>query len=172
MFVPTWLLLAIGLSWLAAIAWAVQVARRRNPLPFPDPGSRIFSAASADAKGAVVELLARHGLRERFRADGPGVLRSILWDGTIINCSSPEIVARLGGAHACIGLVARDPVAAAEAAAGFLRARGFAASVVRDVEPGLPIAFVVSDALTGSVINFRPHLLRMPRPRPPGERGR
>jgi hypothetical protein len=38
--------------------------------------------------------------------------------------------------------------------------------VVRDVEPGLPIAFVLTDALAGSVLNFRPHISRMPRPEP------
>ncbi len=164
MFIPKWLLLAGLALVLALVAWAVLAVSGRNPLPFPDPGSRIFTAASPEAKDALVELLARNGLRERMRADSGGVLRSILYDGTIINHSPPEITAKLGGVTSAIGLVSDDPVASAESAAAFLRERGFEATVVREIEPGLPIVFVLTDALPGSAINFRPHILRMPRP--------
>lgn len=164
MFIPKWLLLTGLALVLALVAWAVLAVSGRNPLPFPDPGSRIFTAASPEAKDALVELLAQHGLRERLRADSGGVLRSILYDGTIINHSPPEITAKLGGVTSAIGLVSEDPAAAAEAAATFLRERGFKATVVPEIEPGLPIVFVQTDALPGSAINFRPHILRMPRP--------
>ena len=164
MFIPVWLLVVVGVAWAATFGWAVLVARGRDPLPFPDPGSRIFSAATPEAKAAVVALMARHGVPERFRADSSGVLRSILWDGTIINCSPPEMTARIDGATSCIGLVAADPEAAAKDAAAFLQSRGFTARVVADFEPGLPIAFVLSDAMHGTVINFRKHLVHMPRP--------
>jgi hypothetical protein len=66
---------------------------------------------------------------------------------------------------ASIGLVADDPVASANAAAEFLRSRGFTAEVVLDVEPELPIAFVTTDAMKSTVINFRKHMIHMPRPR-------
>lgn len=169
MFVPKWLLL-VGLTLvLALVTWAMLVASGRNPLPFPDPGSRIFAAASPEAKDALVELLAQHGLHERLRADSGGVLRSILFDGTIINHSAPEITAKLGGATSAIGLVADDPAAAAETAAAFLRERGFEATVVHEIEPGLPIVFVLTNAMPGAAINFRPHVLRMPRPQPAPE---
>jgi len=75
----------------------------------------------------------------------------------------PEVVAKLDGAASSIGLVARDP-AAAENAATFLRDKGFKARVVTDAEPELPIAFVVTDAFAGTVLNFRKHATRMPRP--------
>ncbi len=166
MFIPKWVLLPGLALGLALVAWALLIVAGRNPLPFPDPGSRIFSAASPEAKDAIVGLLAQHGVRERFRADSGGVLRSILADGTIINHSPPEITAKVGGATSAIGLVSDDPAAAAEAAAIFLRSRGFAAEVVEEIEPGLPISFVLTDALPGTAINFRPHLLRMPRPQP------
>ena len=52
----------------------------------------------------------------------------------------------------------------AGSAAAFLRDRGFEATVVEEIEPGLPIVFVVTDAMPGTVLNFRPHLTRMPRP--------
>ena len=166
MFIPKWLLLPGLLLVLALVTWALLAVSGRNPLPFPDPGSRIFAAASPEAKDALVELLARHGVRERLRADSGGVLRSILFDGTIINHSAPEITAKLGGVTSAIGLVAEDPAASAESAAAFLRERGFKATVVQEIEPGLPIVFVLTDAMPGSAINFRPHVLRMPRPQP------
>lgn len=166
MFIPVWLLIALALLALTVFGWTVQLAIGRNPFPFPDPGSRIFTAASPEAKQAVVDLLDRHGLKERFRADSATVLRSIFWDGTIINTPSPDVLAKLDGASSCIGLVATDPEASARAAAAFLVARGFSARVVLDVEPELPIAFVVTDAFRGTVLNFRKHIIRMPRPQP------
>jgi hypothetical protein len=165
-FVPRWLVAVVSVSFLTLATWSFLLAAGRNPLPFPDPGSRIFSAASPEAKDAVVALLASHGLRERFRFDTGGVLRSILWDGTIINYSSPDVLDKLARASSSIGLVASDPVASATRAAEFLRGRGFDADVVSDAEPELPIAFVVTNAMPGTVINFRKHVIHLPRPQP------
>jgi hypothetical protein len=166
MFIPIWALALAAVIALGWVWWSLRAVAGRNPLPFPDGGSRIFAAASAEGKEAVVALLARHGVEERFRMDTPGVLRSILWDGTIINVSTPEVIVRLDGASAAIGLVSADPERSAEEAAAFLRERGFNARVVAGVEPGVPVAFVLTDALAGSAINFRRHVLRMPKPKP------
>jgi len=57
MFIPVWLLVAFALAVLGLAAWTVLLASGRNPLPFPDPGSRIFSAPTPEAKEAVVALL-------------------------------------------------------------------------------------------------------------------
>ena len=165
MYLPIWLLILLALPFVAVLVWAIAVARGRNPLPFPDPGSRIFSAATPEAKAAIVELLAKHGIAERFQFDSSGIQRSILWDGTIINVQPSDSRERLGNPAAGISLVARDPDAAAADAVAFLKARGFEAEVVLDVEPGLPIAFVRTDAFAGSVLNFRKHIIHMPRPR-------
>jgi hypothetical protein len=165
MFIPLWLLLIGFVLVLAVIAWLALIALRRNPLPFPDPGSRIFSAASAYGKDAIVELLTMHGLKERFRADTDGVGRSIMWDGTIINLPSDAVLKKVNSAGASIGLVANDPVVSANAAADFLRSRGFQAEVVLDVEPELPIAFVTTNAMKSTVINFRKHMIHLPRPK-------
>lgn len=164
MFVPLWLGLPALVLVLLLIAWLTLLIRGRNPLPFPDVGSRIFTAASPAAKATIVDLLAQHGVRERFQADSANVLRSIMWDGTIINYPNPAVVQRLGSATASIGLVADDPAAAAHAAAAFLQTRGFSAEVVLDVEPELPIAFVVSNVFAGTVLNFRKHMIHLPRP--------
>lgn len=165
MFIPMWVVLLVGLLMAGLILWAVLLASGRNPLPFPDPGSRIFTASSAEAKDTVVTLLSMHGIRERFQANTEGVLRSIMWDGTIINLPSPEVAQKLNFPAASIGLVADDPIASANEAVNFLRSKGFKAEVVLDVEPEFPIAFVVTDAMIGTVLNFRRHLIHLPRPK-------
>lgn len=165
MFIPLWLLIVLAVAIITILAWSIAVALRRNPLPFPDPGSRIFSASSPEAKETIVDLLKQHGLRERFRVDTSGIVRSIMWDGTIINARPPNVAKKLGQAAASIGLVAADPQRSARAAADFLRERGYRAEVVEDAEPDLPICFVVTDAFVGTVLNFRKHMIHLPRPR-------
>ena len=166
MFVPLWLAIPLLAVFLLALLWLTLLVSGRNPLPFPDVGSRIFTAASPDAKATVVALLSRYGVRERFQFNTSGVLRSIMWDGTIINCPDPAVIRRLGSPCASIGLVAADPTASAADAAAFLQARGFTAEVVLDAEPELPIAFVVTNVFTGTVLNFRKHVIHLPRPTP------
>jgi hypothetical protein len=166
MFLPIWIIVLACLLFAVLTAWTYLLATGSNPLPFPDRGSRIFTTPSPEAKDAVVALLARYGIKERFQANSSGIFRSIMWDGTIINQSPPDVLQKLGNASASIGLVADDPVASANDAAEFLRARGFQAKVVLDAEPELPIAFVVTNATSGTVLNFRKHLIHMPRPQP------
>ena len=163
MFVPKWLIVLACVVIAVIATWTYLLASGRNPLPFPDRGSRIFSTPSPEAKDAIVALLARHGINERFEANSTGILRSIMWDGTIINYAPPEVLQKLGHASASIGLVADDPEASANDAARFLRSRGFEANVVLDAEPAIPIAFVVTDATSGTVLNFRKHMIDMPR---------
>jgi hypothetical protein len=166
MLFPQWFVAATAILLLGMGAWLIALLRGRNPLPFPDGGSRIFTTPSPAAKQAVVDLLAQHGVRERFHFDTDGVLRSIMWDGTIINTSDVAVLDKLGHPGASIGLVAADPLSAARDAAQFLQARGFQARIVEDAEPGLPIVFVVTDAFSGTVLNFRKHVTQLPRPTP------
>jgi hypothetical protein len=165
MRVPIWAAALVGLSLVVMGTWLALLLADRNPLPFPDRGSRIFAAASPEAKQAMVELLAQHGIDERFQIDSSGIRRSIMWDGTIINYSPPEVSQKLGMPGASIGLVAENPEASAREAAQFLQSRGYQARVVLDAEPELPIAFVVTDAMVGTVLNFRKHVTQMPPPR-------
>ena len=90
--------------------------------------------------------------------------RSILWDGTIIDTSDAAVLQKLSEPAASTRLVAADPVATAKAAATFLRERGLFADVGLAAEPELPIAFVVTDAFTGTVCDFRKHVRHLPRP--------
>jgi hypothetical protein len=166
MYVPVWLAIVLLVVLGLMTAWLGLILAGRNPLPFPDVGSRIFTAATPEAKAAIIELLARHGVRERFQVNTKGVLRSIMWDGTIINCPDPDVTRRLGSPKASIGLVSSDPATSAAQAAAFLKQRGLSAEVVLDAEPDLPIAFVTTNAFTGTVLNFRKHVIHMPRPQP------
>ncbi|MBX2980903.1 MAG: hypothetical protein KF905_16570 [Flavobacteriales bacterium] len=164
MHLPKWLVALFVILFIAQFALLMRIMQGRNPLPFPDHGSRIYSAATPEAKAAVVELLEQYGVHERFQANSGGVLRSIFYDGTIINQSSEEVLAKVGHMYSCIGLVADDPLSSAKSTAAFLQQRGFSAEVVEEIEPGLPIAFVLTDALPGTAINFRPHVTKMPKP--------
>ncbi|MGY6661076.1 MAG: hypothetical protein ACXIVO_02035 [Glycocaulis sp.] len=164
MYVPKWLIGVVAVIFIGFAVWTSLLLTGRNPLPFPDFGSRIYSASSPEAKEVVVEILRRHGIYERFQVNTDGVLRSIMMDGTIINHPTPEVFERVGSAAACIGLVSNDPETSAAEAAALLRDAGFSGEVLLDAEPGLPIAFVLTDALNGSCLNFRPHITRMPSP--------
>ncbi len=166
MFVPVWLIALAVVLLIGVVVWCYLLAIDRNPLPFPDRGSRIFSATSPEAKDAFVALLGQFGLRERFQFNSSGILRSIMWDGTIINLAPADVRQKLDSATASIGLVTDQPEASANAAADFLRSRGFEARVVLDAEPELPIAFVVTNAMSGTVLNFRRHVIHLPRPQP------
>jgi hypothetical protein len=166
MFIPLWVLAVLGSVVALFATWALFAVNGRNLLPFPDPGSRIFAARSPAAQDALVALLAKHGLRQRFWGVTPGVRRAILWDWTIISAPEPWVVEKVGGAAGSLGLVVDDPEKRANEAAEFLRARGFQATVVRDAEPEIPIVFVVTDALLGTALNFRKHALKFPQPQP------
>ena len=138
MHVPKWAI-ALNFVFVALITgWAVALTLDRNPFPWPDPGSRIFAASSPEAKAAVVELLAQHGVKERFKVNTSGILRSIMWDGTIVNHSPPAFTQKVGNASSAIGLVSGDP--------------------------NMLAYFVTTDAMLGTAINFRPPVSQMPSP--------
>jgi hypothetical protein len=60
-----------------------------------------------------------------------------------------------------LGFVVGDPDRAARESAQLLQEAGFHAEVIRDAEPGLPIAFVTTDALISGALMFRKHVLKM-----------
>ena len=67
----------------------------------------------------------------------------------------------LGPHGAALGFVVDDPDATARRVAQQLKVRGFQATSIHGAEPGLPIAFVRTNVLSGSVLVFRKHMLRM-----------
>lgn len=146
-------------------AWTASLVRDRNPLPFPDRDYPVFSAKSTPALIALEELMQLHGHVPRFRADSEDVERTIFSNGTIINHPHQAMLERIGQPSAALGFVVADPEQAAREAVDLFRRNGFTAELVTDAEPGLPIAFVTTDALSGSALVFRKHVLKMgPKP--------
>ncbi len=159
--VPTVLVVMLPIVTLLAVLWAIAVANDRNPLPFPDRDYHVFSASSEAGLIALEEVMQLQGQRPRFRADSKGVQRTIFASGTIINHSQPEMLATLGDPSGALGFVVDDPDSSAREVAALLRSRGFEAEPIYNAEPGLPIAFVKTDALKGTALVFRKHLLQM-----------
>jgi hypothetical protein len=159
--VPKMVVVVLAVLGLGLVAWAVSIANARHPLPFPDPHYHVFSASSAKALVALEKVMLGYGVRPRFRIDSENVDRTVFANGTIVNYPHPEMATRLKNPSGALGFVVRDPVEAAEQTAKDLRHAGFEAEVVLDAEPGLPIAFVTTNALHGSAIVFRKHVLKM-----------
>lgn len=159
--VPVFLAILVPLVTLLLGLWALALAYDRNPLPFPDHDYQVFSASSAEALMAMEDVMTSLGQRPRFRADSPNVQRTIFASGTIINQPDPRMFELLGPHGAALGFVVEDPDATARQVAKQLQRHGFQAATVHGAEPGLPIAFVRTDALSGSVLVFRKHMLHM-----------
>lgn len=163
---PKMLLWILGASVLALVAWAAALASNRNPLPFPDHPYHVFSVPSEKALEALERVMMSFGIRPRFRIDSENVNRTVFSNGTIINNPQPGMAARLNSPAGALGFVVPDPDEAAQHIAKELRRSGFEAEVVLDAEPGLPITFVTTNALLGTAIVFRKHILKMG-PKPP-----
>ena len=159
--VPLFVAILVPLATLLLGLWTTAIALDRNPLPFPDRDYQVFSASSAEALVAMEDVMHALGQRPRFRADSPNVQRTIFASGTIINQPDPRMLESLGPHGAALGFGVDDPDATARDIAARLRQRGFEATSVHGAEPGLPIAFVRTDALVDSVLVFRRHMLRM-----------
>ena len=159
--VPVSLAILVPLLTVLLGLYTLALAHDRNPLPFPDRDYQVFSASSAKALVAMEDVMQSLGQRPRFRADSPNVQRTIFASGTIINQPDPRMFDVLGAHGAALGFVVDDPDATARQVAKQLQGHGFQAASIHGAEPGLPIAFVRTDALADSVLVFRKHMLRM-----------
>ena len=164
--VPNVLILVCGGVVLLLITFLVALIIDRNPLPFPDRDYHVFSASSRPALAALERLMHTFGHHPRFRIDSDQVDRTVFSNGTIINHPHPQISATLGTPGGALGFVVGDPDRAARESAQHLQAAGFQAEVILDAEPGLPIAFVKTNALISGALVFRKHVLKMGQ-RPP-----
>jgi hypothetical protein len=159
--VPNIVILISGLGFLLLTTFLVALIKDRNPLPFPDRDYHVFSASSRSALAALERLMQKFGHKPRFRIDSEQVDRTVFSNGTIINHPHPQISAALGSPGGALGFVVSDPNGAARESAQLLEAAGFHAEVILDAEPGLPIAFVKTNALIGCALVFRRHVLKM-----------
>lgn len=159
--VPNIILLIAGLGFVLLGTYLVALIIDRNPLPFPDRDYHVFSASSRPALVALEQLMQKFGHKPRFRIDSDQVDRTVFSNGTIINHPRRDISAILGNPGGALGFVVGDPDASAHESAQLLEAAGFHAEVILDAEPGLPIAFVKTDALISGALVFRRHVLKM-----------
>ena len=164
--VPNGLLLVSGVAVFLLITFLVALIRDRNPLPFPDRDYHGFSASSTPALAALERLMQKFGHSARCRIDSDQVDRTVFSNGTIINHPHPQISATLGYPGGALGFVVGDPDRAARESAQLLQDDGFQADVILGAEPGLPIAFVRTNALISGALVFRKHVLKMGQ-RPP-----
>jgi hypothetical protein len=159
--VPNLLLVTVGIAMLLLIAFLVALITERNPLPFPDRDYHVFSASSITALIALERLMQTFGHKPRFRIDSAEVDRTVFSNGTIINSPHPQMSATLGNPGGALGFVVDDPDRAARESARLLQNAGFEAEVILNAEPGLPIAFVKTNAMISSALVFRKHVLKM-----------
>ncbi len=159
--VPNALILIGGVVVLLLLAFLVALITDRNPLPFPDRDYHVFSASSRPALAALERLMQTFGHTPRFRIDSDEVDRTVFSNGTIINHPLPKISATLGNPAGALGFVVDDPDRAARESARLLQDAGFQADVILDAEPGLPIAFVRTNALINGALVYRKHVLKM-----------
>lgn len=159
--VPNVAIVLVGLGVLLLVGYLVALISDRNPLPFPDRDYHVFSAVSLPALVALERLMISFGHRPRFRIDSDTVERTVFSNGTIINRPHPHMLTDLGSPAAALGFVVADHERAARSAAQLLTSAGFQAEVLLDAEPGLPIAFVKTDALMSGALVFRKHVLKM-----------
>ena len=159
--VPNVLILVSGIAVLLLITFQVALIIDRNPLPFPDRDYHVFSVSTRPALAALERLMQKFGHNPRFRIDSDQVDRTVFSNGTIINHPHPQISATLGNPGCALGFVVGDPNRAARESAQLLQEAGFHAEVILDAEPGLPIAFVKTNALISGALVFRKHVLKM-----------
>lgn len=159
-------LLLITLLW----AFVVTLMLLKNPLPFPDKGHRIFGVPDEDAREVVVKLLSEVShLRERFTFDSGEVHQTLMWDGfTSIHYLDPEIqrTRKINGNG--LSIPVDDPVSSAQKAIEFLRAAGYKASLIENINFDLPpnhLVPVESDAFNGWALVFRRPMFKMPFPK-------
>jgi hypothetical protein len=159
--VPNVLILIVGVAVSLLITFTVALINDRNPLPFPDRDYHVFSVSSGPALVAFEGLMQKFGHTPRFRIDSDQVDRTVFSNGTIINHPHSQILTTLGNPGGALGFVVDDPNRAARESAQLLQAAGFQAEVILDAEPGLPIAFVKTNALISGALVFRKHALKM-----------
>ncbi len=139
------LMQTIFFIWAAlATIWATitTILIFRNPLPFPDRGHRIFGVADERARAAVVKVIENlSGKRAQFTFDSGNIHQTVLADGyTTIHYidNNPTDVPPSG-----ISIPVKDPLASAQRAIEMLKADGYTASLVENVETGLPPNYLV-----------------------------
>lgn len=161
MFIPLPILVTLTLAIGVAFLY-ILVLR--------DPGSFIFAMRDDAMLKRVLNVVdATAKKRPAFDASTKSVERALFMSGLIINTSSAEVLARLGGSNAAMAFVVKHPESLAFTAAQMLRDAGCVAKVVADFDPEIPkgkMSAVICPDLGGIAIIFRVHKMKMGPPPP------
>jgi len=166
---------------IVTTAWAIVATTLLfwNPIGFPDRGHRLLGVTSDEARKDVVALFGRCGFRSsisfmlcRGHGEKEEVFsrQTLLCDGMTVIHSIPTYArhhydVRANGAS----VPTMDPRGSAEAAAGFLRQKGYYAEVVLPpCGPGNVFAFVNSSAFDGWSLTYRLPAWRLTKALAPG----
>ena len=153
--------IAVGLAVFSLLLW-------KRALPFPDYGSFVFTCWDEQARRTILAIMTSHGQQPAYRADSPNISRAIFRSGLILNVVDPKLREKLGNPAGGFAIVVKSigPARAALSAAAFLRSEGYNAQVFE--EDGMPdkISFVVTNAMVGSILVFREHVMELGKPQP------
>ena len=114
---PSMVLFIVVIILLSAI-----VVLWKNALPFPDRGSFIFTAVSAESRKTLIELMKKYGQTPAFKADDPNGMtkRAIYRSGLVLSVVERDTLTALGNAGGGFAVVTSNPLVSAHWAVNFL----------------------------------------------------
>jgi hypothetical protein len=102
-------LLAWAVIATLVAAVAILAANRRLPFPLPDLGGAILPCGDKRTYDAVVSVLKNVSNKKVFlEVNTKAVRRTIFTDGTIVNCTDPDVYAKMGQPRWAIALQPTD----------------------------------------------------------------
>jgi hypothetical protein len=163
---------AIWIWAVVATIWAIGATAMhiRNPLPFPDHGHRAYGVPDEKARATVVKVLQQvTPLRERFTFDSGSTHQTLMWDGfTVIHYLDSDIQKARNLTGNGLSVAVDDPLDSAKRAVELLKAEGYQASIIEDINYDLPEDYLVpveSNAFNQWALVFRRPLIKMPYPK-------
>lgn len=134
------------------------------PIPIADKGHRLFGVRGKKSAYVVCKILAKHGVRKRWSMRFGPTHQIVMKDNSTVICWFDEGLIPDKEMNA-ISLVCTNPKEEAALAQMDFQINGYYAEVSQP--PGIgdtPLYIVKSDALVNSVLAFRKHALKMPKP--------
>lgn len=126
-------------------------------LPLRDVGHRAFAVTNKKAVKAILEVLSKNGLQERFSFDAGPTHQTLMSDNTTVLIQHEEENNSPNG----LSLAVRNPLESAHLAALILKSFGFTAEAKEMTGLERRLVVVTSNAFMGWSLVFRRHILAM-----------
>lgn len=159
-------LIGIGLLLSGTLLGAILVTFFPLPIPLADKGHRLFGVKNEQARRALERILSEHGVRRRFAMSFGPTHQVVMKDNQTVLCHFDQGSVPDDEMNA-VSLVCKydTPAGSAQRVAGYLESHGFTATVkIPEGVDGSILCLVKTDALVNSVLAFRKHVLKMPKP--------